>query len=778
VKLLTLSQLRFLRFTPWSTLTVLLGITLGISSIVAVHQISQRVVASLDDVTPPYLRTISHFLEKPALTMSDYFELRASWRAGEVPALKQLMPLVEGTFQTESRSLRIVGLDGLSGVPEAVGLAVLPVGHVVTGTAVGYAAGDLIHVNNLTLTVAFTHSAVPGGMLLTDTGTAQAALGLADEALTRIAVLVEMPGQTLIDWSDRLLPGFSAGVPLPDWTLHGWQVRTLESDIPSLSFARSVLFNLGALGSLALVVAWLLVYQVGVIWLRRRQPSFERLRQMGVSDRELRFGFLLSLCGTGLLAGLAGLWTGDRLAALLAQSVTGYAADESLFIPIVDRWVVLKALGSALAVSFLGGWLAYARESGPVRPPVVRWLIPLALTVVASTAVFAGESLLAGFVAIAAAGLIVLFSISPVLLWLQKTSRHVGGPLLARVGLRELVWYPRDLAVAVGALALALATSIAIALMVDSFRQDFETMLDRRMVHDVFVVGGDRDLGGLAQVLRSREDVETVQAYGRTDTIVAGLRSELGYSRFDEVESARYGLDRPLEEGECVISERLARAARLNVGDRVVVEGRALLVAGIFAGFGDPEPRLLVDEGTLAGMGVALRYDRLSVVSQAPETLVKDIQSLDPALGVSQRGMLRATALEIFDQTFAITQALTFVALIVASVGLYNALLALQLLQQRARELLHAMGVSVGELKSIERWRVVGVGSAAILFALPLGLVMGWMLCRVINPRAFGWSLNLLVQWSSLIWPVFSAIGVMVLVALIPTPTEGALDEG
>jgi len=139
---------------------------------------------------------------------------------------------------------------------------------------------------------------------------------------------------------------------------------------------------------------------------------------------------------------------------------------------------------------------------------------------------------------------------------------------------------------------------------------------------------------------------------------------------------------------------------------------------------------------------------------------------------------MRATALEIFDRTFAITRALTFLAVIVASAALYNALLALQLLQQRPRELLHAMGVSRAELKSVERWRVIGVGAAAIGFALPLGLVMGWLLCRVINPRAFGWSIDLLVSGSSLLWPILSALGVMALVALLPTPVEGLADEG
>ena len=43
---------------------------------------------------------------------------------------------------------------------------------------------------------------------------------------------------------------------------------------------------------------------------------------------------------------------------------------------------------------------------------------------------------------------------------------------------------------------------------------------------------------------------------------------------------------------------------------------------------------------------------------------------------------IRDRIFQIFDQTFAITRALTLLALIVASVGLYNALLALENLPQ------------------------------------------------------------------------------------------------
>jgi putative ABC transport system permease protein len=710
--------------------------------------------------------------------MEDYFRLRARWRAGDLPALSHVMPVVEGSMLVADRTLSIVGLDAFSGVPEALGLAFLPVGQGIVSPDSGYSVGDRLDAGGFAVRVARLHDAVPRGMLLTDIGTAQVALGFDDSALTSVAVIVRTPLQRILTWSDRLMPGFSAGIRVPEWRLEGWTVRTLDAELPSLAFARSVLFNLGALGSLALVVAWLLVYQVGVIWLRRRQQTLERLRQMGATDRELRSSFLLSLAGAGLVAGVVGLWAGNTLAALLAQTVTGYAGDETSFRPDIDRWVVAKALGSAVGVSIVGGWLAYSRERRSRADGRTQGLVLLILMLAWIFGTYLSETLLAGFLSIAAVGLMVLVGIHPVLSWLKSSSRRVRGTLLARVGLRELVWYPNDLAVAVGALALALATSIAIALMGGSFRADFERMLDRRMVHDVFVTGDGRDLDALIPAISRHPDVARVQAYGRAERVIRGVKVELGHTRFDIAESARYGMTRALLPGECLVSERLANSLGISPGDRLELGESVVTVAGVFAGFGDPQPRLLLGEESATVLGLPVGHDRLSIHTDSKQTVMAFVASLDPTLNVQERGTLRETALRIFDQTFAITQALTFMALIVASVGLYNALLALELLLMRSRFLLQAMGVVRGELNTIDRWRIAGVGSAAILFAVPLGIVMGWLLCRVINPRAFGWSLDFLIQWPSFAWPILSVVLAMVVVAMVPTPSEGTFDEG
>ncbi len=779
MKLLSLSQLRFFRLAPWSTLTVLLGVTLAVSSIVAVHQISQRVVVSLAAVTPPQLTDVTHRLSRPAQTMADYFELRRQWRAGELEEVLALMPLVEG----EVGGYRLLGVDAFSGVRAAMGLALLPPGEVLAGEGTGLAVGDQIRTEHALLEVAYLLPELPDNLLLAGVGTAQAALGRSDEALDAVAVVVGSPSQQIIDWLDRLLPGFSAGIGLTTLEVTGWTVTEAAASEPTLAFSRSVLFNLGALGSLALVVAWLLVYQVSVIWLRRRAMTLNRLRQMGVSETELRRVFLLSLLLLGLLSSLLGAALGDWLASGLAGLATGFSSD----LPEVtlDRWVLLKAGGSAVFVCLVGGWLACRQEAAPGTGKWAFRVFWLLFLVAGAYGLFLDTSLLGGFAAIAALAVLTLVVIPVLLSGLKRLATRPGGAfvssgrLLGRMGIREMLWYPGDLAIAIGALVLALATSVAMALMVDSFRSDFEAMLDQRVVHDVFVSSesGER-LNELAEHLETLDEVARVQRYGRQELSVAGRRVVVGYSRLDARESARYGLPEALPAGQLIASERLARELGLAEGDVIDLAGQGFRLAGIFPGYGDSTLRLIVDDADAARIGLPLVYDRLSIDATDEPAVIEAVRSYQADLQVQARGSIRELALRIFDQTFAITRALTLLALLVASVGLYNALLALELLQQPARRLLHTMGTTSGEQKLVAACRVIGVGLIALLLALPLGLLMGWLLCGVINPRAFGWSLSLEVSAGSFLWPVLSALLAMIVVGLAPLPAEEAGESG
>jgi putative ABC transport system permease protein len=108
---------------------------------------------------------------------------------------------------------------------------------------------------------------------------------------------------------------------------------------------------------------------------------------------------------------------------------------------------------------------------------------------------------------------------------------------------------------------------------------------------------------------------------------------------------------------------------------------------------------------------------------------------------VQSNRALREAALVIFDRTFAITQALRVISVVVAFIGILSALMALQL--ERTRELgtLRATGMTLRQLWRLTLLESGLMGAAAGLLAIPVGLVLAAILIYVINLRSFGWTI-------------------------------------
>lgn len=768
---------------------VLLGIALGVASVVAVHLISLRVSLALEAVGAPYLGGVTHVLERADLEMQHYFDLRSDWRAGRQPRISGLVPMVEGQLVLGGRAVTVLGVDAFSGLPATLPLAALPPRGLIAAPELARALGLSIEPgsghrallpvpDNPTDTPFRIVRELPGlddALLLCDLGTAQELLGAGPDFVSRVGVRVEHPLRQLEDMLERLLPGFGAGFEPLAFTLEGWQVRSIDAELPSRAFARSILFNLGALGSLALLVSWLLVYQAAVIWLRRRRRTMELLEFLGVSRMQLATGFLLSLLPMAVLATVAGVAGGTLLARLLG-SITTAGLDVTTPLPELDGWIVGKALASGVAVSLIGGLMAFRQEWPAAKSRVIGPVL-----VVVGLAVWFGitrvEALWGGFLAIAGVALGAMLLVRPLLEQARRLAR--GRPLtslFSRLGLRELVWYPRELSVAVAALSLAVATSVAIGVMVDSFRREFAAMLELRLDHDLFARSGGRDVSPAARMLPEVPGVTRVDLSGRARVRVEGVAAELGYTTFDARETARYGLGRPLGADQALASERLLRELERHPGERIRLGPLELTVAGAFPGFGDAIPRLLVDNTTASRVLPELVFDRVAVDADDPADAAARLADAFPGLDIQLAAPLKELALDIFDSTFAITRALTLLALLVACIGLYNALQALKLNQTRTLHLLTTMGALPGELVRVQLWRGVGVGAAVLVIAVPLGLAMAWLLCRVVNPRAFGWSVGMFVSTAALAPPLLIGAGVTLLTSLLPMPRE-ALDD-
>jgi putative ABC transport system permease protein len=133
------------------------------------------------------------------------------------------------------------------------------------------------------------------------------------------------------------------------------------------------------------------------------------------------------------------------------------------------------------------------------------------------------------------------------------------------------------------------------------------------------------------------------------------------------------------------------------------------------------------------------------------------------ALRVTANGALRREALRVFDRTFAVTESLRLLAVVVAFVGVWSALLALQTERRRELATLRTLGLTSGQLFALTQLETGLIGLAAGLLALPTGALLAVILVDVINLRSFGWTMRLVIDP----WVFLQAMATSVAAALL-----------
>lgn len=780
--LLILSMLRFMRGAPGSTISVCAGITIGIVSITGVHVLGERIGESLDASRPAYLAGVTHVLTRESLNVADLAELRRRWRRGELAGVTALIPVHEHVTRD---GVQVVGTDWialLDANDPTRAMAASPMlagggdGGVSDRSAAGgapalvsglsHAQGTSFELNGVQLKVIGSSSigrgldGRPGGRqggsqgsgsapvsetqrVVVDIGTAYAISGSDETQLDAVFISRAAPFASLSSALEGLMPGISAGLPAaPVPVVPGFQVHSVDAELPAEGMVRAVLFNLGALGTLSLLVALLLMYQTATLWLRRQQRVLQSLHEVGVPRSSLLGSFIGALSLLAMPATVLGIVAGTALATVLQRIVLGEAGNASL---VPGEAVVIKAIVAGLGIAVLGGTLAWSREYRQSVLPQGRVRVLVMVTVALGLAGWLWPPLgLAGiFLCILAFSLLAAFSASPLLHALKTRSRNLSGPLWLRLGLRETAWFPADLIIACAALALAVAVSIGVGLMVDSFRREFSSLLDARLSADLLVtLPSALDAENLAREMTTRPEVTDVVLSGEAATRVNGLPAMLGYGEIDAVQAARYGHASALGPSEVLINETLAGSLGVSAGSGLQLGTKEVHVAGVFKGYGETGLRMIGNMPLAEFIaGTQLRYGRLAVNSSDPDATSAALRRLD-GVEVSISAAVRERSLLIFDRTFATSDALTWLALIIASGALINALIGFRMNQLATGRLLESVGVPPAFNLAASLVRACVVVTAALVIAIPLGLWLGFILCSEVNPRAFGWTIG------------------------------------
>jgi putative ABC transport system permease protein len=765
------------RRQPAQLATLLLGLALATGLWSAVQAINGEARASYAEAASQLGRDRGRSLSAATgmIPLARYVALRRTgW---------QVSPVLEGRARLGAARVALVGVDVLT-------YPVIPTPRD-TGTRVDLA--DLLGGNGLLFASAATLEAIgpqadaprlvetgalPQGVVMGDIATVERLLDTRD-VLSRLLVLPEQP----------------AGLPPLAEVAGDLILAQPEQEVDAARLTDSFHLNLTAFGFLSFAVGLFIVHGTAGLAFQQRRAMFRTLRALGLPLRVLVRLVMIELLVFALIGGALGLILGYVVAAALLPDVAAtlrglYGAPVEGSLVLRPGWLVsglIMALAGALAAGAQGVWktanlplLAGPALSGEPRHAGAIALAGLALIAGGLIAAWLVPGLAGGFALLG--GLLLGAALTlPYLLaaMLARLAGFANGPLA--------VWFWADLrgqlpglSLALMALLLALATNVGVGTMVSSFRLTFTGWLDQRLVSELYLTArSDAEGAELAEWLAPRVDAVLPIRFAETE--LAGQPARI----YGLVDHPTYRDNWPLvaESGDvwarlargeaALINEQLARRADLWPGDAVTLApGWTLPVAAVYSDYGNPSPQAMIALPELLARfpDIANRQFGLRVAPEAVPALTREIRAAFelPADALVDQARIKALSLEIFDKTFVVTAALNLLTLGVASFAILTSLLTLWTMRLPQIAPVWALGLTRARLARLEVLRSVALAGLTALLALPLGLLLAWVLLAVINVAAFGWRLPMFLfpaDWG-LLFTVALAAGA--LAALIP----------
>jgi len=642
-------------------------------------------------------------------------------------------------------------------------------------------------------------------LILTDIAQAQEWLGMPGR-LTRIDV--RMPrgaaGQAALAQLRRALPPGTRLEPAAG------QVRQ------TLDMTSAFSTNLTAMSLLALLVSALLIYGAVSFTVVQRRRSLAILRALGATRREvltivLAEATVLGAAGAGLGI-LLGLTVGHELVRLVSQTVNDLYYVVAVQRVTLPAGTLIEALIAGLGTSLLASLLPALEVAGGapqlgLRRSVLEdraagvarrlsWLSVAFALAACALILGSSRSVFAGFGALFLLLLSVAALTPAVLRALARVAARTLSGLspVGRLALEDVAASLSRTGVAVAALGMAVAAMIGVSIMVESFRVSLRHWLEQTMRADIYIAapgpGIERPERRIEPaVLRALLATAGVADHSASRSVVVhSSRGNLALDALRLAPGSYAGVDltagdprtawREYERGALLLSDSLAWRLNLRPGDRLslltAAGPREFPIAGIYHEYGSGLGSAMID---LAVYRRLWRDESITAIGLylAPGVDPRqEVGRLEAAAGGRQALLIRSNAgiramsLEIFDRTFIITRVLYWLAAGIAAIGLVSALLAWELDRTRELSILRALGLTPGGAAALVEAQTLFMGSAALLAALPAGLLIAVVLTKVIDRRAFGWHIEMHLQRAQFLSALLLALGAALLAGLYP----------
>ncbi|KTT22179.1 ABC transporter permease [Pseudacidovorax intermedius] len=797
------------RHQPWRHLAAVLAVMLGVALAFSVHLINNSALEEFQRAT----RAVNGQPDLEIRPVQGDFDEALFGQVATLPQVRVASPVLDATLRVrdadgQPAQLRLLGLDAL--VLPAVAPALMPqsapgrnddrlalllpdrVFLNAAARALAGGAADALTVLGADgtarrLAVAGSVAATGPALAVMDIGAAQSLLGRAGR-LSRIDLrLAEGADPSALANAIRALPGWTPALRLA-------QPQDDAERISNLSRAYRV--NLTVLALVALFTGAFLVFSVLALSVAKRAQQFALLGVLGLTARQrLRLVLIESLAlgaagsAAGLALGLGLAWAALRL--LGGDLGGGYFRDVAPALRLDAGAAATYGVLGVLAALAGGWWPARAAQ----RLPEAQTLKGLGDAATGAGRLWPALALMAAGGALAHAppvfGMPLAAYLSVALLlvggiaalpWLilalyGRLAPRLGRRLLPLMAVERARRMRGSAAIALSGVVASLALSVALTVMVASFRESVTRWLDVVLPADLYVRAAGGSGGDAAPF-----DAALLQAAERLPGVERGVGQRLRSLQLDAALPAVTLLARAIDAQAPGRSLPLTGPVLPAPPGRIAVYVSEPMVSlhgaqvggglpALDAAFGLPPGRFFVagvwrDYARQFGAVALDRADftRLTGDSAASELslwlapgadeatvraglrrLARDRLGSEDALEIASAAQLRATSLRIFDRSFAVTYWLQAVAIAIGLFGIAASFSAQVLARRKEFGLLAHLGFTQAQVRRL----VAGEGAAWTLIGavagLGLGIAVSAVLVKVVNPQSFHWTMDMLL---------------------------------
>ena len=790
-----------LRHHPWRSGAALLAVMLGVALAFSVQLINQSALSEFSSA----VRSVNGEPDFELRAQRSGFDEALYERVATHPQVALASPVVDVETQAISAQgqrvpLRILGLDALVAAPLSPALlprseksadrfALFDPQTVFLNATARQKLGDVSTIRVQTTTgmveLRVQGSVAAGGLALAvmDIAGAQSNFGWLGK-LSRIDV--------------RLQPGADREKVLKELSLpNGVRAALPDEAAQKVSnLSRAYRVNLTVLALVAMFTGAFLVFSILSLSVAKRQPQLALLGVLGMTAKQRLNLVLTESALLGLAGSLLGLALGTALAATALRLLSGDLGGG--YFPGVTptlQFSLLSALiygGLGVLAALVGGYMP-ARAAQQLAPAqalkglgdstpsnAFAWLGPsmLALSVTLAFLPPIFDLPLAAYVSVA---LLLLGGIACVpagvgllLGWLQPPRNP-----LALLAVERARHQRHTATIAVAGVVASLSLSVALTVMVASFRESVTQWLNTVLPADLYARAAPSVSAG---------DVVTLPTALASDA--AALK---GVLRVEAQRVSQIQLD-PKRASVYVIARPLADPAKslplvgdllpLPAGETAVYVSEAMVdLYGAKPGSHIELPLVPGKPSRFYVRGVwrdyARQFGAVTLAAADYQKITGDMRVNDMALWlkanadaaqVQQRlrqlatargfdgdlleltsvGEIRTTSLRIFDRSFAVTYWLQAVAIAIGLFGIAASFSAQVLARRKEFGLLAHLGLTCSQILTVVAVEGAVWTATGALLGLLLGLAVSVVLVHVVNPQSFHWTMDLLLPWGRL----------------------------